>query len=69
MIDYALMNQCIYDGKAKEVEQLTQALLLRLVELQFAAGAIDRLGPPARHVLGLKVSPAPLIATVRRSGG
>ena len=27
MPDYALMNQCIYDGKAKEVEQLTQAAL------------------------------------------
>src|SRR5471032_361638 len=27
MPDYALMNQCIYDGKAKEVEQMTQAAL------------------------------------------
>ena len=27
MPDYALLNQCIYDGKAKEVEQLTQAAL------------------------------------------
>ena len=27
MADYALMNQCIYDGKAKEVEQMTQAAL------------------------------------------
>ncbi len=27
MLDYALMNQCIYDGKAKEVEQMTQAAL------------------------------------------
>jgi 5-methyltetrahydrofolate--homocysteine methyltransferase len=27
MPDYALMNQCIYEGKAKEVEQLTQAAL------------------------------------------
>src|ERR1700689_5203305 len=23
MIDYALMNQCLYEGKAKEVEQMT----------------------------------------------
>src|SRR5271154_4446519 len=27
MPDYALMNQCIYDGKAKEVEQMTQVAL------------------------------------------
>ena len=27
MPDYALLNQCIYDGKAKEVEQMTQAAL------------------------------------------
>jgi 5-methyltetrahydrofolate--homocysteine methyltransferase len=27
MPDYAFINQCIYDGKAKEVEQLTQAAL------------------------------------------
>jgi 5-methyltetrahydrofolate--homocysteine methyltransferase len=27
MIDYALMNQCLYEGKAKEVEQMTQAAL------------------------------------------
>ncbi|MEJ1971071.1 MAG: virulence factor [Lacunisphaera sp.] len=27
MPDYALMNQCIYEGKAKEVEQMTQAAL------------------------------------------
>ena len=27
MPDYALINQCIYEGKAKEVEQLTQAAL------------------------------------------
>jgi len=27
MPDYALMNQCLYEGKAKEVEQLTQAAL------------------------------------------
>jgi len=27
MPDYALLNQCIYEGKAKEVEQLTQAAL------------------------------------------
>ena len=24
MPDYALMNQCLYEGKAKEVEQMTQ---------------------------------------------
>src|SRR3954466_15267340 len=23
MVDYALMNQCLYEGKAKEVEQMT----------------------------------------------
>ena len=27
MTDYALMNQCLYEGKAKEVEQMTQAAL------------------------------------------
>ncbi|HWA84651.1 MAG TPA: virulence factor [Opitutus sp.] len=27
MIDYALMNQCLYDGKAKEVEQMTKDAL------------------------------------------
>jgi 5-methyltetrahydrofolate--homocysteine methyltransferase len=27
MIDYALMNQCLYEGKAKEVEQLTKDAL------------------------------------------
>jgi 5-methyltetrahydrofolate--homocysteine methyltransferase len=27
MVDYALMNQCLYEGKAKEVEQMTQAAL------------------------------------------
>ena len=27
MPDYALMNQCVYEGKAKEVEQMTQAAL------------------------------------------
>src|SRR6187399_3578047 len=27
MPDYALMNQCIYEGKAKEVEQMTKDAL------------------------------------------
>lgn len=27
MSDYALMNQCIYEGKAKEVGEMTQAAL------------------------------------------
>src|SRR5438045_7712354 len=27
MVDYALMNQCLYEGKAKEVEQMTIAAL------------------------------------------
>jgi 5-methyltetrahydrofolate--homocysteine methyltransferase len=27
MIDYALMNQCLYEGKAKEVEQMTREAL------------------------------------------
>src|SRR5436305_10310119 len=27
MIDYALMNQCLYEGKAKEVEEMTRAAL------------------------------------------
>jgi 5-methyltetrahydrofolate--homocysteine methyltransferase len=27
MVDYALMNQCLYEGKAKEVEQMTQEAL------------------------------------------
>jgi 5-methyltetrahydrofolate--homocysteine methyltransferase len=27
MPDYAFMNQCLYEGKAKEVEQMTQAAL------------------------------------------
>jgi 5-methyltetrahydrofolate--homocysteine methyltransferase len=27
MIDYALMNQCLYEGKAKEVEQMTKDAL------------------------------------------
>src|SRR5690554_7952058 len=27
MPDYALMNQCLYEGKAKEVAELTQAAL------------------------------------------
>ena len=27
MPDYALMNQCVYEGKAKEVENMTQAAL------------------------------------------
>ena len=27
MPDYALMNQCVYEGKAKEVEQMTQDAL------------------------------------------
>jgi 5-methyltetrahydrofolate--homocysteine methyltransferase len=29
MTDYALMNQCLYEGKAKEVEQMTQAALAK----------------------------------------
>src|SRR6201994_3504822 len=28
MIDYAFMNQCLYEGKAKEVEQMTQQALV-----------------------------------------
>jgi 5-methyltetrahydrofolate--homocysteine methyltransferase len=28
MPDYALMNQCLYEGKAKDVEQMTQAALV-----------------------------------------
>ena len=27
MPDYALMNQCLYEGKAKEVEEMTKAAL------------------------------------------
>src|SRR3990167_8596872 len=27
MADYALMNQCLYEGKAKEVEQMTKDAL------------------------------------------
>jgi 5-methyltetrahydrofolate--homocysteine methyltransferase len=27
MLDYALMNQCLYEGKAKEVEEMTKAAL------------------------------------------
>ena len=27
MPDYALMNQCLYEGKAKEVEQMTKDAL------------------------------------------
>jgi 5-methyltetrahydrofolate--homocysteine methyltransferase len=27
MLDYALMNQCLYEGKAKEVEEMTRAAL------------------------------------------
>ena len=27
MVDYALMNQCLYEGKAKEVEQMTNDAL------------------------------------------
>src|SRR5579862_4541263 len=27
MVDYALMNQCLYEGKAKEVEEMTRAAL------------------------------------------
>jgi 5-methyltetrahydrofolate--homocysteine methyltransferase len=27
MPDYALMNQCVYEGKAKEVGEMTQAAL------------------------------------------
>src|ERR1035438_6153307 len=27
MPDYALMNQCLYEGKAKEVEEMTRAAL------------------------------------------
>src|SRR3954466_4940168 len=27
MVDFALMNQCLYEGKAKEVEQMTQQAL------------------------------------------
>jgi 5-methyltetrahydrofolate--homocysteine methyltransferase len=27
MIDYALMNQCVYEGKAKDVEEMTRAAL------------------------------------------
>jgi 5-methyltetrahydrofolate--homocysteine methyltransferase len=27
MVDYALMNQCLYEGKAKEVEQMTRDAL------------------------------------------
>ena len=27
MIDYALMNQCLYEEKAKEVEQMTKDAL------------------------------------------
>jgi 5-methyltetrahydrofolate--homocysteine methyltransferase len=27
MVDYALMNQCLYEGKAKEVEDMTRAAL------------------------------------------
>src|SRR5437660_10935878 len=27
MADYALMNQCLYEGKAKEVEQMTREAL------------------------------------------
>ena len=29
MADYALMNQCLYEGKAKEVEQMTRDALGR----------------------------------------
>src|SRR5512147_2439020 len=27
MVDYALMNQCLYEGKAKEIEEMTKAAL------------------------------------------
>ena len=27
MVDYALMNQCLYEGKAKEVEEMTKQAL------------------------------------------
>jgi methanogenic corrinoid protein MtbC1 len=28
MVDYALMNQCLYEGKAREVEQMTRDALV-----------------------------------------
>ncbi len=39
MPDYALMNQCIYEGKAKEVGEMTQAAL---DEGRPRAGSVDR---------------------------
>ena len=38
MPDYALMNQYLYEGKAKEVEQMTKDAL--------AQGLSRRVGPP-----------------------
>ena len=42
MPDYALMNQCLYEGKAKEVEQMTRDALAagRSVQEVLAAGLI-----------------------------
>jgi methanogenic corrinoid protein MtbC1 len=42
MPDYALMNQCIYEGKAKEVEQMTRDALAegRLVQEVLSEGLI-----------------------------
>lgn len=34
MVDYALMNQCLYEGKAKEVEQMTRDALAEGREVQ-----------------------------------
>ena len=41
MPDYALMNQCLYEGKAKEVEQMTKDALAEgrdVVEAQVGVG-------------------------------
>ena len=42
MVDYALMNQCLYEGKAKEVEQMTKEALAegRLVQEVLNEGLI-----------------------------
>ncbi len=45
MVDYALMNQCLYEGKAKEVEQMTRQALGRGPP---GAGSADR-RPDRRH--------------------
>jgi 5-methyltetrahydrofolate--homocysteine methyltransferase len=51
MIDYALMNQCLYEGKAKEVEQMTKDALAegRSVQEVLSEGLIAGMSVVGEH--------------------